>query len=359
MFTIDATHLHQLMNCEGYRLLPDYERPADTDTELRDEGNAVHWLAQEKFEGRIAIDDVSSGRRAYNGVVISPSMYLHVREYLYNLTIGQMEMVTSWGDGASYQINGRADHIGYDQSTDTLDIDDLKYGFSIVEPEFNWTLISHAIGWCIAQNYWPSRFRLRIHQPRPFHPLGTLREWMIPSTELIALHRQIVAVMQNPSDTLQTGNHCFKCTKRGICPAMRASTMCAIDVRQDAFSDELTDEQLADEYLLTEYASKMIKYRLDALKDMATHRVQSGRALPGLQLQRTYSNTQWKKAMTPEMVKAITGRDLTEPKLASPTAAKAAGVPELFMNHMTSRVETGVKLVTIDPSKVADKAFNK
>lgn len=359
MFTIDATHLHQLMNCEGYRLLPDYERPADTDTELRDEGNAVHWLAQEKFEGRIAIDDISPGRRAYNGVVISPSMYLHVNEYLYNLTVGQMEMVTSWGDGANFQINGRCDHAGYDQPTDTLDIDDLKYGFSPVEPEFNWTLISHAIGWCILHNYWPANFRLRIHQPRPFHPLGTLRTWTINRAKLTEYMHMIAGTMKAPSDTLQTGNHCFKCTKRGVCPAMRASTMRAIDVRQDAFSDELTDEQLADEYLLTEYASKMIKYRLDALKDMATHRVQSGRALPGLQLQRTYSNTQWKKAMTPEMVKAITGRDLTEPKLASPTAAKAAGVPELFMNHMTSRVETGVKLVTIDPSKVADKAFNK
>lgn len=358
MFITDATHLPQLMNCNGSRLLPDTERGPDIDTTLRDEGNAAHWLAQEVFEGRQDINDVRTDLRAYNGVLVTVFMFAHVREYLLNLYPGQIEAATNHGREGVWQINGRADHIGYDREADVLDIDDFKYGYSLVEPFMNWTLISHAVAWCKSWSHWPARIRLRIHQPRPYHPNGHMREWVISGSQLISLSDQIDATLSNPTDELHTGNYCFKCAKNGNCPAYRAASMNSIDVLEHAFSDQLSDEALASEYKLMEYASKVIKYRMDALNDMAKHRVKQGKVLPGLALERTFSNTTWHKNITPEIAKVMTGKDLSKPKMVTPAEAKAMGVPEMMIKSMTDRIETGVKLVSFDPNAKMAK-FNK
>lgn len=350
MFITDATHLQQHMNCNGSRLLPDTERAPDTDTTLRDEGNAAHWLAQECFEGRIDVNKPRDDLKANNGVLVTVFMFAHVREYLLNLYPGQMEITTNHGVPNVWQINGRADHIGFDSEADELWIDDFKYGYSIVEPFMNWTLISHAVGWCKAWNHWPARIRLVIHQPRPYHPNGNRREWVITGEQLLQLASQIDAAMTKPNDELHTGNHCFKCSKNGNCPAFRGASMNSIDVLEHAFSDQLSDEALASEYKLMEYASKVIKYRMEALNDMAKHRVQQGKVLPGLALERTYSNTTWRKNITPETAKVLTGKDLSKPKMVTPSEAKAMGVPELILRSMTNRIETGVKLVSFDPN---------
>lgn len=351
MFITDATHLPQIMNCNGSRLLPKHERPVEDDTTLREEGNAAHWLAQEAFEGRIDINDVRDDLFAPNGVAITVFMFEHVREYLLNLYPGQMEAVTTWGVDGVYQINGRTDHIAYDREADELYDDDFKYGYSLVEPEMNWTLISHAIAWCKTWNHVPARIRLRIHQPRPYHPNGHLREWTISGQQLIELWNQVHATMSNPDDILRTGPYCGKCSKNGNCPAARAANMNAIDIQQHAFTDQLTDEQLADELRLVEYGTKTLKKRLEALQDMAKHRVQHGKVLPGYQLERTYANKNWRGHLSPDMLKVLTGRDLAVPKLCSPSEAKARGVPELMLNALTTRVESGVKLVQVDIDK--------
>lgn len=282
-------------------------------------------------------------------------MYEHIRAYLIALWPGEMEAVTSHGVEGHWQVNGRADHIGFNNDQDILDIDDLKYGYSIVEPENNWTLISHAVAWSKTHNHLPTQTRIRIHQPRPYHPLGSLREWIVSDMELVILANRIDATLSNPEEILRTGEHCNKCPKNGHCPAFRKAGMNAIDTLEHAFTDQFSDEQLADEYRLIEHASKVIKYRLDALKDMATDRVRNGKVLPGLALERTYSNTVFRKYITPKIAQVITGRDLTKRKMMTPNEAKAYGVPELILQSITDRVETGVKLVKFDPSKKMEK----
>lgn len=350
MFITDATHLPWIMNCNGSRLLPDTERTQDVDTTLREEGNAWHWLSQQAFDGRIDITSYQTGYIAPNGVPITPQMFEHARQYLGSLCCGEMETVTSW-DGAGFLINGRADHIGYDSVADILYVDDGKYGYSIVEPENNWTLISHAIGWTIKNQHVPREIRLRIHQPRPYHPDGPLREAVMSGDDLRARCVQISNTLTNPSDYLNTGQWCNKCSKNGKCPAFRAANMNAIDVMQVAFTDDIDDETLADEIRTCEYAFKLMKSRLDALKDMGTHRVKHGHVVPGFVLERTYSNTTWRKGVTAEWVKIMTGRDISEPKLPTPAVAKTLGIAELILNGLTERVETGVKLVPMSAKK--------
>lgn len=355
MIVTDATHLNWIIPCNGSRLLPAHDRLTDVDTQLRDEGNAFHWLAQEAFEGRVDVREYQDGVIAPNGIAITPMMFTHARQYLGALYPGQMEITTSWGVEGKFIINGRADHIGYDPHSETLDVDDAKYGYTLVEPENNWTLLSHAIGWWMQHRKPIRQIRIRIHQPRPYHPLGPMREWAITFDELMVFYERISATLSNPSDTLQTGPYCFKCAKIGVCPAARAANMSAIDVMQHAYTDDLSDEQLADEIRLCEYSFKQMKNRLDALKDMGMYRAKNGHVLPGHMLERTYSNRTWNKGVTPAMVRVVTGRNLTVEKIVSPSEAKALGVPDLIIDALTSRVETGVKLVSVDVSRKVRK----
>lgn len=340
-----------LMHCNGSRLLPDYPRPSSIDTTLRDEGNAAHWLAQECFEGRIDINVIRDDLKAYNGVLITPEMYEHVRGYLAELSPGQMEIATTWGVNGIFTINGRADHRNYSINVDTLYVDDLKYGYSIVEPENNWTLISHAIEWCITNNHYPAKTVFTIHQPRPYHPDGPTRSWEVNADQMVDLHVSAQETLTNPSDMLQTGLTCRSCPKLGNCPAAREANMNAIDMLETAFTDNLTNDQLSDELSLVEYGYKLMGKRLDALKDMATHRVMGGQPLKGYGLERTYRNKSWREGFTPEMAKMITGKDLTVSKMITPAQAKARGVPEFMINSMTDRVESGIKLIPVDLNK--------
>jgi hypothetical protein len=356
MFRIDATYLGRAMNCNGSRLLDRPQLSDDTDTLVRDEGNAFHWLSQEIFEGRLQVDN-AVGLQAYNGVFITAAMVKHAQEYINALWAGEMEVTTSWG-GIYFQIDGRADHIGYNPDTAELFIDDAKYGYSLVEPEHNWTLISHAIGYTKAKNIQPSKITLTIHQPRSYHPLGTTRLWSFGYYELCRFAEQIDHTLSNPTDQLCTGSHCYKCPSMTVCPAYRMASMNAIDATSHAFNDNLSAEELVEELELLEYASNVIISRKKAIDELALFRAANGEILPGRMIDRPKGQTRYKKNITPDMLSALIGRDLSEKKLPKVSALRDNGVAEMIIDAITERPEGSARLIKVDINKLAAKKLN-
>lgn len=370
MLITTATELPRLMRCIGSRLMP-AALPIEHRTEAMDEGNAAGWLAEQLFGG----ESVAVGAKAPNGWVVTDDMMENVHIYLKALDCGAMQVETTHG-GEHYQVRGRADHIkfvdriyseyagdnGVMQTTflpSVLTIDDLKYGWRIVEPEMNWTLISHAIGWCINNRVSPDRIVLRIIQPRPYHPQGPVRAWACSYEELQAHARAIAARLTEPSDELTSGiEQCAKCHALAGCPAARRASMNAIDVVQDmAFSDDLPNDILAHEYEVLDQAADMVEMVRDARKELLTHRIQSGQVVQGYALKQRQGQRAWIAGMSGKALSAATGVDLVKDGVVTPAEAERRGVDKALVTALTSRPIIGTKLERINADAIGRKIF--
>lgn len=346
-----ATELPRLMRCIGSRLMP-AALPPDFDTEQRDEGNGAHWLAQQLFNGA----DVPVGTKAYNGYVVTDDMLDHVRTYLGALDAGEMEVETTFaGDG--WEVRARADHIKYRDGV--LTIDDFKYGWRIVSPVENWTLLAHAMGWILRNGMrWPETIVLRIHQPRPYHPDGPTREWSCSPEQVHAYYGRINQRLTTADDTLVAGlAQCAKCHALATCPVAREASMNAIDATGLAFSDDLDAAQVAWEYETLNGAEGIIKARRDALEELMTFRIKSGQVIPGYALRSRQGQRRWMTGLSGAALSAAAGVDLTKDGLVTPAEAERRGVGKEVITALTERPLIGVKLERVDADAMAQRVF--
>lgn len=351
MLTTTATELPRLMACIGSRLMP-AALPPDHDHEMRDEGNAAHWLAKEAFEGR----PVVPGQKAFNGYVITEDMMDHVKTYLDALDCGNMEVETTFA-GVEWEVRGRADHIDYRDNT--LTVDDFKYGWRIVSPENNWTLIAHALGWCIRNNTAPQRIVLRIHQPRPYHPDGPVREWSISYLDLMDRYGQVAQRLGYPDDTLATSGQCAKCHALPTCPAARAASMNAIDATSVAFNDTLPPDVLAFEFETMRIAKATIENRFNAIEELMTHKINTGTVFHGYGLKVRRANRSWKAGLNGDVLSIAAGMDLRKVGVVTPAEAERRGLSESALTALTDRAIIGTKLERINVDAEARKALGK
>ena len=357
MFITDATNLPRVMNCNGSRLMPPSFPATDIlDTTKRDEGNAAHWLAQQLFNGDLRSEN-AVGTKAYNGIIITSDMVTHVDTYLKALDCGEREATTTFS-GTGYTINGRCDHWVYRIYADgsMLTVDDFKYGHSWVEPFENWTLIAHAIGLCRNYGLLPDVICLRIHQPRAWHPEGSLREWRISYTELQEYYQWIDKTLNNPTNQLTTGyTWCRRCPALATCPAARAARMNIIDMASPTFTDAMANDALEYDLQTFEVALKFLEAQVDALKELMAHRIKLGQPFNHYATMQNYGNRRWQHGLTPEFLTMTTGIDCTKTSAITPAEFVRRGGRESVVEKLTERPLIGSKLVRIDADKNAKR----
>lgn len=364
MFTIDATNLPRLMACNGSRFMEGIQPAAiDIDTTVRDEGNAAHYMARMVFERQFNIEELVE-RKAPNGVYMTPEMSEHVAWYLEGISreytmSDECEINTSFGTD-NWRIDARADHIGWNGQAGVLYIDDFKYGWRSVSPEMNWTLIAHAIGFCIVSQIIPVQIIFNIHQPRPYHPDGKRRAWSCDYLQLMAMYDQIQRVMADGSHTLQTGEHCKRCPANATCPAARAANMNCIDMaEQFAFNDQVSNEQLSFNVDQFRRAIETLQNSLDASEELIKHRLRAGQVVDNFSIEPAYGNLKWKEGVTVETVMLLTGANVAaKPKMITPTQAKKL-IPESVMESLSERPSNGTKLVRISADKRAKRLLGE
>lgn len=358
MLTLTATELQRFMTCNGSRLMPENPRFNIDDT-VRNEGNAAHWLIEQVFK-QVAGTLQFVNKKAPNGVFITDEMIDHVTPFLEAIRgKGDVEIDTSYSDCQRYQINGRADHIEYDKETSTLYVRDFKYGWTPVEPEYNWTLISHAMGYIYPKlnGVCPAKVVFQIFQPRPHHPMGRIREWIVDSVRMNELFDRMVNTLSKPSDMLKTSKECKDCLARATCPAAQKAEMNAIDFSEMAFVSDVDDATLA--FLLDniERALKILEQGKKAYSEMALHRLKAGKIIPGYSTEKELTNKQWKDGITIETAKLLTGKDLSRKQMMTPAQAAKEGVSEAAIESLCERRQKGVKLVRMDADAAVKKMF--
>jgi len=350
------------MKCPGFAqmtdTLPNLSNPA------AEEGTAAGELLQAMLEQRSLKPNVTGV--AKNGVRFDSDMYFHLtpiaQEILSKNVMISCEGRVDWVPSPGIAIRGSFD-IQY-QIDDTLYIEDLKYGWKIVDVKENWQLLGYAIGKMIQSPVPTRKIQFTIHQPRPHHEDGQSRVWCITVDELNYYYQKVTQHMTeiaSGSRELITGKHCKYCpAAANRCPAISRSMYEGIEqVMYDFKQDDLTEAEIANQLRLLDDVSSLVKIKQDSLNDLACMKLKEGKLIPGYGLEEKFGDRSWKADVTPEAIECLTGLVIVEKVIMSPAKAEKLGVDKKLVKDLVERKYTGVKAVKKDFNKDAEKVFGK
>ncbi len=255
-------------------------------------------------------------------------------------------------------LAGTPDALLVDTHRKRLTIWDLKTGWGLVEVWENWQLLCYAVmvmlaGWTVD---------LRIVQPRPYHPDGPVRSWVLTWEELqkyMGWMGKSFKEARVPGAPLRPGNHCLYCDALPGCPAAREVTLRAVKYASTEPVD-LPNEYLGRELAVMRETLGILKLRTAALEEMAEHMLRNGRRVPGMAMiaGTRGGRIKWSQsdAATRSVLQMLTGKDHAVAHMPTPTQLKAQGVPEEIIKSITHHQPGKMKLST-DVDTLAKKAF--
>jgi hypothetical protein len=347
------------MVCAGfpYLNLPDEEEVGDAAME----GTAAGEYLQRLLEGKTKeIPQVAS-----NGVYFDNDMKFYLTPIYEDIMSRTSEPVRceqriDWQTQSGIWIKGQPD-IDFVDSYGRLCIEDLKYGWGIVEVKENWQLLGYAIGSIIRRGQAFKEISLKIHQPRPHHEDGTTREWLISYSKLLEykekIERRMIEIVNGKRD-LQTGKHCKYCMGAAeACPAFNRLFYRALEVCTEFSQDSITNEELSRQLDQISRYEEVIKIKKDSLTELGSIRIKKGEIIPGYIQTQKFGHRTWKASVSPEAIKIITGIDVMESTMMSPTKAEKIGVPKELVKSLASRSLAGVKLEKKNATDVGNKIF--
>lgn len=353
---IHASQLARPMSCAGFLHFEDLPKP-DT-SEAAEEGTAAAELLERLLKKQPIVG------QATNGVYFNDEMHFFIRpiaELIQRSAHGEVfaEQRVDWQTRSGIWVRGRYD-VSFD-AENILYIDDLKYGWGIVEAPKNWQLLAYAIGEVIRRKTAFPKIRLRIHQPRPHHEDGPTRVWEITYAELLEYKEQIesrLEMIQHGHNDLQTGKHCKYCPAAGeSCPAFNKLFYRGLEVSHQFVQDQINEEELARQLDHASRAAEVIKIKLDSLTELAVNRIKGGKVIPGYLTETRLGDRKWKDGISPDAIKMLTGVDVTEKSMMSPAKAEKAGVPKEFVTGLVERRFLGQKIVKRDHNEAGNKIF--
>jgi hypothetical protein len=355
---VHCSQLARPMVCAGYLSFEGLERPPAG--QAAEEGTA----AAELLERLLLNQEIPD--QARNGVYFDNDMHFWVKpiaDQLREESGGEIscEQPIDWRTDSGVWIRGRYDAAFVREGR--LYVDDLKYGWGIVEVRENWQLIGYAIGEVIRRNMVFEEIVLRIIQPRPHHEDGPIREWRLSYNELLEYRKKIeerFAAIVSGLSTLETGKHCKYCVAAGeACPAFNRLFYRALEVSTEFTQDKIDETELAHQLDQVNRAQEVLKIKLDSLNELATNRMKEGKIIPGYIKEERYSERKWKGGITPDVIETLTGKKVTETVMLSPAKVEKLGVHKDFVNKLVDRYFLGTRLVKKDHGGVADRIFGK
>jgi len=270
------------------------------------------------------------------------------------------EQRIDWQTPSDIMIKGQYD-ISFVNLDGDLCVEDLKYGWGIVEVFENWQLLAYAIGEVIRRGQAFQHIHLTIHQPRPHHEDGESRTWTVTYDELLDYKDRIETRLMDISkgeNTLQTNPKCKYCMGAGeACPAFSRLFYRALEVSTEFFQDSINDDELADQLDQIKRAEEVIKIKKDSLFALGSSRIKAGKIIPGYVQVASYGNRAWKKGISPEVLKVMTGKNLIKETFMTPAQAEKMGVPRSLVSGITEKFFKGNKLEKKDSTEVGNKIF--
>lgn len=353
---IRCSKLARYMVCAGYMHLQVDEPEAGDPAK---EGTACGEYLQHLLENR------PIPMQASNGWYFDDDMKFYstaiAEDIFARTTTGVLcEKRIDWQTRSGIWIRGQYD-ASYVDNQGRLCIDDLKYGWGIVEVKENWQTLGYAIGEVIRRGQAFEYIVIRILQPRPHHEDGYYREWVLTYSQLLEYKERIEArcmELANGRSDFQTSDKCKYCKGAAeACPAFSRLYYRALEISTEFVQDSLSNEEVAQQLDQIKRASEVLKIKLDSLEQLGADRIKKGQIIPGYIQSNRYSQREWKQGVTAASLFAFTGKVVEEKSLMSPAKAEKLGISKKLVEQLSSSRLTGVKLEKKNGSDVGNKIF--
>lgn len=292
--------------CAGYPSLcaelgTDYIE--ETDNEVRDDGIACHWLAEQVWNGAV----ISPGSIAPNGRELTEEMFAAVAEYhahirawqgVAQVFIERKMPVSRYFPGVQ---DGTPDVWAYDDGRGILYLADLKFGYKPVEVWRNVQMILYVmtiIRWIKEQwGHYVQAVEISIFQPRVAHRNGYWRTWKPTVTELVTLAAELelaAAACYSPSPMCTVNPACGNCGGASACVTLQAAAGKGMEVSYDATPLVLNEQQLGYELTKLMQARKHIDHRIVGLETQAESLLRKSKWIPGFEMGRKATRYRWR-----------------------------------------------------------------
>lgn len=345
--------------CPGsVRLRQRHGLPQDT-ADAAAEGTAAHWVVERALKG----DPQPVGALAPNGWLVTEEIKAGAQVMIDHVTKrGIMCEIEKRVTMSSIHADnwGTVDVFAIDTLKKVAYLDDLKYGFGLVEPYDNWQLTDYASGVydiieAMGESAVDYTFKLTIVQPRVWHRSGPIRTWTVSAPELRNRFRTLrgaaeEAMGNNPQTV--TGKQCKYCPARHICPALRGATLDIVDYAADVTPVEISPRGLAVELHILTQAKARLDARLAGLEAQAMSLITSGKDVPWWAIEHTAGKKDWNKPPAEVLAMGqMYGLSLAKPiEPITPTQAEKKGVPPEIVAMFSTRKPGAAKLVQVSTS---------
>lgn len=353
---IRCSGLARPMVCAGFTFL---DLPDTGTTPQAEEGTAAGEYLERLLTNK-PITNVSS-----NGIYFDDDMKFYcdpIAEDIKSRAASEVlcEQRIDWQTSSGVWVKGQFD-IAFVDTKGRLCVEDLKYGWGIVEVKENWQLLAYAIGEVIRRGKAFEQISLKIHQPRPHHEDGTTREWVISYSELIEYKEKIESRMQelvNGKRDFQTSDKCKYCMGAAeACTAFNRLFYRSLEITTEFHQDSIANDELSRQLDQVKRAEEVIKIKKDSLTELGSLRIKQGEIIPGYVQTETYGNRTWKSGITPESLEMMTGKNVIEKTFMTPAKAEKIGVSRELVKQLSEKKFKGVKLIKKDATDIGNKIF--
>lgn len=348
------------MSCAGSLFFENI--PPQDEGQPAKEGTAAGRFLQYLLENEA---NIPAGHE--NGVMFDEDMKYYGSELAANIkSRAQSEVLCEqridWVTRSGIVIRGQYDASYIHQGK--LVIDDLKYGWKIVEVKDNWQLLGYAIGEVLRRQQYFERIVLRIMQPRPHHEDGRIREFEISYEQLLAYKEQIEQRMDQIAagyKVLTTGDSCKYCPAAPeACPAFNKALWHGIDyMLSDWKQDNISEHELAYQLSVMNRVNEILKIKSDSLDQLAMSRIKEGKVIPGYMTEESYGDRKWKNGINPKVIETLTGINIVEQTMMSPAKAEKLGVNKDLVAQFVDRYFVKNKIVKKNANALGEKIFGK
>lgn len=337
------------VHCPGSVTMQErYPRESDSGAE----GTACHHAAAMALTGQPQPAVAPNGVVYTDEILDAARMYVDAVLSVHPVTAPHVEEAVSC-EIIHPECWGTPDVWVYDHDRNEVHVWDLKYGWGLVEVYENWQLLCYASGVC--DQLEPLRINrqtvivLHIVQPRPFHTLGSVREWRVTADELAGYMQRLQAAATaalGPDPQCITGKHCHYCKARHACTACRDAGYAAMEFTSAALPSELDPEQAAWVWTQLNRAEEAVKFLRSGLEGQIMAMLTAGKHVPGVALEQQAGRRTWNVPVGEVLAAGeMYGVDLSAPAAAITPSAAMKKLPREVVEAFSSIDAKGVKLV--------------